>query len=82
MLFTLIGAFGFFRAAKFWVAVIMAVAEFIRIQYGFDLGLDEATITAIMGGLTALLVWLIPNKPKPVKPIGDTSYFPPKPGLW
>lgn len=77
MFTTILGAFGLFRAAKFWVAAVMAVAEFVRIQYGLDLGLDEATVTAIMGGVTALLVWLIPNaKPKGI------DYFPPRPGLY
>lgn len=84
MLTTVLGAFGLFRAAKFWVAAIMAIAEFIRVQYSIDLGLDEATVTAIMGGVTALLVWLIPNKEKsrPAKPVGDPDYFPPRPGLY
>lgn len=58
---TIISMFGLFRAAKFWVAFIMALAEFARVQWGVDLGLDEATVSAIMGGVTALLVWLIPN---------------------
>ena len=73
----MLSIFGIFRAAKFWVAAAMAVAEFIRIQYGYDLGLDEATVTAVMGGLTAFLVWLVPN----AKPKGE-DYFPPKPGLY
>lgn len=76
-MFSLLGMFGIFRAAKFWVAVVMALAEFIRIQTGVDLGLDEATVQAIMGGITALLVWLVPNaKPKP------EDRFPPRPGLY
>lgn len=81
---TIIGMFGMFRAAKFWVAGVMAVVQFIQIYFGIDLGLDEATVTAVLGGLTALLVWLVPNaKPKQqVKPVGDTSYFPDRPGLW
>lgn len=46
MLTIILGAFGLFRAAMFWVAIIMAIVEFIRVQYGLDLGLDEATVTA------------------------------------
>ena len=76
-MFSILGMFGLFRAAKFWVALVMAAAEFTRIQFGLDLGLDEATVSAIMGGVTALLVWLVPN----AKPKG-TDYFPPKPGLY
>lgn len=76
---TILSMFGLFRAAKFWVAAIMALAEFIRIQYGVDLGLDEATITAIMGGITALLVWLVPNaKAKNEFPKAPSN----KPGLF
>ena len=76
--------FGLFRAAKFWVAGVMAVIQFIQIYFGIDLGLDEATVTAVLGGITALLVWLVPNaKPKQeTKPVGDTSYYPPRPGLY
>ncbi len=82
MLTIILGAFGLFRAAMFWVVIIMAIVEFIRVQYGLDLGLDEATVTAAMGGVTALLVWLVPNaKPRTAEPVGDTSYFPPRPGL-
>lgn len=60
-MFSLIAMFGFFRAAKFWVAMAMAVVQFVQIRYGLDLGLDEATATAVFGGLGALLVWLVPN---------------------
>ena len=58
----LLAMFGLFRAAKFWVAVGMALAQFINVYSGIDLGLDEATLTAIIGGIGALLVWLLPNK--------------------
>ncbi|MCO6386254.1 hypothetical protein [Aliihoeflea sp. 40Bstr573] len=58
----LLAMFGLFRAAKFWTAVVLAIAQFINIYSGIDLALDEATVTAVLGGLGALLVWLIPNK--------------------
>lgn len=60
----ILAVFGLFRAAKFWVALAMAAVAFVRVQFGIDLGLDEETATAIIGGVTALLVWLIPNKQK------------------
>lgn len=48
--------------AKFWVALIMALVAFIRSYTGFDLGVDDATATAIVGAVTAFLVWLVPNR--------------------
>lgn len=80
---SLLSMFGLFRAAKFWVAAAMAAVQFVQIYTGIDLGLDEATVTAILGGLGALLVWLVPNfKPKPEPGMYlDTDYFPPRPGL-
>lgn len=65
-LFQLLTMFGPLAGAKFWVAVIMAVLQFINIYSGIDLGLDEATLTAVIGGVGALLVWLVPNKKKPL----------------
>lgn len=47
---------------KFFIALAMAGAEYIRARYGVDLGLDEATVSGLVGALTALLVWAIPNK--------------------
>lgn len=58
---SILSMFGIFRAAKFWVAVVIAIASFVRIYAGIDLGLDEATATAVIGGIGALLVWLVPN---------------------
>lgn len=49
--------------AKFWVALIMALVAFVRSYTGFDLGVDDATATAIVGAITACLVWLVPNQP-------------------
>ncbi|MCA0279067.1 MAG: hypothetical protein LCH86_23985 [Proteobacteria bacterium] len=50
------------RHAKFWVAVIMALVAFIRSYTGLDLGVDDVTANAIVGAVTALLVWLVPNR--------------------
>ncbi len=61
----LLAMFGLFRAAKFWVAAVMAAVQFFQIYSGIDLGLDEATVAAVLGGLGALLVWLIPNWKSP-----------------
>lgn len=58
---SILSMFGLFRAAKFWVALVIAAANFIRIYAGIDLGLDEGTASAVIGGIGALLVWLIPN---------------------
>lgn len=52
--------------AKFWVAAIMAIVAYLRSAYNVDIGVDEATATAIVSGVTALLVYLVPNKPAPV----------------
>jgi hypothetical protein len=72
----LLTMFGPFSAAKFWIAAIMSVVQFIQVYFGIDLGLDQATVSAILGGLTALFVWLVPNAKK------STDYFPPRPGLY
>lgn len=47
---------------KFIVTVCMAVLEWIRVTYNIDLGLDESTVTALVGAVTALLVYAVPNK--------------------
>nr|DAO70293.1 MAG TPA: holin [Caudoviricetes sp.] len=55
-------------ATKFWVALIVGLIAFIRVAFGIDLGMDDATINtiaiAVQGFLTALLVWAFPNRPK------------------
>lgn len=48
--------------AKFIVALIMAFAAWVRAAYDIDLGIDEATATALVGAVTAILVYLVPNK--------------------
>lgn len=72
----LLTMFGPLSAAKFWIAIIMAIVQFIQVYTGYDIGLDQETVSAVLAGITALLVWLVPNKKK------DTDYFPPKPGLY
>lgn len=67
-LLNLLTMFGPLRAAKLWVALGMAIVQFINVYSGIDLGLDEETLTAIIGGLGALLVWLVPNA-KPDIPV-------------
>ncbi|WFP89805.1 MULTISPECIES: hypothetical protein [Ensifer] len=47
---------------KFIVALSMAVLEWIRVTYNIDLGLDESTMTALVGAITSILVFAIPNK--------------------
>lgn len=47
---------------KFWVALIVAIIAFLRSFTGVDLGVDDATATAIVGAVGAFLVWLVPNK--------------------
>ena len=51
MLLNLLAMFGPLRAAKLWVAVAMAVVAFVRVYFGIDLGLDEETATAVIGGI-------------------------------
>lgn len=76
----LLAMFGLFRAAKFWTAVVLALAQFVNVYSGIDLGLDETTVSAILGGVGALLVWLIPNWKSPAE---KAKQFPPAPtGLY
>ena len=64
-LLSILTMFGPLASAKFYIAVVMAIAMFVQVYAGIDLGLDEGTVTAIVGGIGALLVWLVPNaKPK------------------
>ena len=47
---------------KLWVALIMAAAEYFRNVYNVDLGIDEAAANGLVGLLTAILVYAVPNK--------------------
>jgi hypothetical protein len=49
-------------AAKFWIALIMAFAQFVHLYFDIDLGLDQETVTVVVSGLAALLVYAVPNK--------------------
>lgn len=68
MLLNLLAMFGPLRAAKFWVALVMALVQFANIYMGLDIGLDQETATAIITGIGAALVWLVPNA-KPEIPV-------------
>lgn len=71
--------FGPFAAMKFWVSVAMAVIQFLQVYTGQDFGLDQQTVTAIMGGVWSLLVWFIPNT-APKQDRLPVDRFPPAPG--
>lgn len=47
---------------KFWVTMVMAFVAWARAAYGIDLGIDETTATALVGAITAILVYIVPNK--------------------
>lgn len=48
---------------KALVALVMGVLYLLNQFAGIDLGVSEGTITAIIAGLTPILVYLVPNKP-------------------
>lgn len=50
---------------KLWVSLAVAILAFIRAFTGVDLGVDDATATAIVGAIGSFLVWLVPNKEPP-----------------
>ena len=52
---------------KFWVAVVMALVAYIRARFNIDLGIDDATATGIVGAISAVLVYVVPNKPSKPK---------------
>jgi len=54
--------------AKAVVAAVMALLTYLSMKYGVNIGLDEATVTAIVVallGATPLAVYATPNGPKP-----------------
>ncbi|RDE08444.1 hypothetical protein [Pelagibacterium lacus] len=61
-LLNLLTMFGPLTAAKFWFSLVMAGVHFVRLYWGIDLGLDEATALTIINGIWAAGVWLLPNK--------------------
>lgn len=51
---------------KALVALIMATISLINFFFGYDLGwISQDTVATIVGLLTPILVWAIPNKAKP-----------------
>jgi len=47
---------------KALVAVVMALVYFINQKYGVELPFNEAEANLLVGLLTSILVWAIPNK--------------------
>ncbi len=47
---------------KALVATLMAAIFLLNQFGGIDVGVSEATVTAVVGALTPVLVYLIPNK--------------------
>ena len=45
------------------VAVVMGGIQLANV-FGFHWGIDEHTVTTIVGTLTPILVWIVPNLPK------------------
>jgi hypothetical protein len=45
------------------VAFLIAIVAFVRSFFGVDLGIDDATATAIVGAITTALVYWVPNRP-------------------
>jgi len=50
-------------ADKAIVGVLMAAIQGANLL-GFHFGIDQATLTAVVAGITPVLVWLVPNLPK------------------
>lgn len=49
---------------KFLVALTMAALSFAKSYFQIDLGVDEITAANLITALTAILVYMVPNKPK------------------
>ena len=47
---------------KALVALIMGLIYIANTFFGFNFGLTEDAVTAIVAALTPILVWLVPNK--------------------
>lgn len=50
---------------KALVAMIMGFLFILNSIWGINIGLSQETVGVIVGALTPLLVFLVPNKPKP-----------------
>jgi hypothetical protein len=44
------------------VAAIMGVLYIINALWGINIGVSEATLSAIIGAITPILVYIVPNK--------------------
>jgi hypothetical protein len=55
----------FTQADKALVAVIMGALYLIKTYFGLDFGVSEATAGAIASFVTAILVYLVPNRKPP-----------------
>lgn len=49
---------------KFWVAVLILIANVLRSRYDLDFGMTDELATALVNGFGAFLVYLVPNKAK------------------
>ncbi len=49
---------------KFWVCLTLASVAWARARYNIDLGIDESSATALVGAVTAILVYAVPNRPR------------------
>lgn len=47
---------------KALVALVMGALYIANSVFGFDLGFTEQQVAAVIGALTPVLVWLIPNR--------------------
>lgn len=49
---------------KALVALVMGVLYILNSVFGINFGIPETTVASIIGALTPILVWAIPNKAK------------------
>jgi multisubunit Na+/H+ antiporter MnhF subunit len=45
------------------VPILMGIIACINQRYGFHLNADPAALTAIVGAISTLIVYFVPNKP-------------------
>lgn len=50
------------KYAKAIAAGIVGFAGYVRVAYGIDMGVDDATATAIVNAAITFIVWAVPNK--------------------
>ena len=49
------------RYNKAIVALVMAIIAIVQQATGINLGLDETTVTGLIGAVAAVLVYAVPN---------------------